>query len=59
MPQADKVFDRFVHSMELMIGRRLLLSNGGSIIVEHDEIQDKIEKTALVEDPFEQNFEFY
>ncbi len=44
--------------MELVIGR-CLLGNGGSVIVENDEIQDKIEKTAFIEDPFEQHFEFH
>jgi len=51
-------FNRFVHRMELMIGRRLF-GDYCSVIVEHDKIQYKVEKPPLFKNPLEQHFELH
>ena len=54
---AQRLFDRYIHRVKLVIARHLLdelaVSSIDSRVFEHDEIAKEIEETALLEDALE------
>ncbi len=56
--RAQRLFDRDIDRVELMIAGDLLCERAAAEILEHDEMADEIEKPALLEHPREHDLQF-
>ena len=55
--RAQRLLDRHVHRVELVVARHLLGELAAARVLEHDEVADEIEEAALLEHAFEHDLQ--